>query len=126
LKDRYIVGLLALAFFVSSVAAALAVVGNTHTTNGVGHGVSNFLAGHTYVPLAWTDPPGTQGSTAEMRHYFSDGTFNVQCSSEAFGYTECAGDWGTAPCQKRYVGGTATLLSRHWMRSVDCSGQTHA
>jgi hypothetical protein len=42
LKDRYIVGLLALAFFVSSVAAALAVVGNTHTTNGVGHGVSNF------------------------------------------------------------------------------------
>jgi hypothetical protein len=46
-KDRYVVvGPVTLAFFVSFVAAAFAVFGNTHSTSGVGHGVSNVLAGH--------------------------------------------------------------------------------
>jgi hypothetical protein len=126
-KDRYVVvGVVTLAFFISLTAAAFAVFGNTHSTSGVGHGVSNVLTGHTYVPLAWTSPPGSQYSTSEMRHYFSDGTYQVQCASDNNGYTQCGGDWGTAPCQKRYVGGTTGLLSRHWMRSIDCPGQTHA
>jgi hypothetical protein len=92
-RDRYIlVGLGALVFFAACVSVAFAVSSNTHTTNSVGHGLSNFLAAHETVPLGWTDPPGTQHSTVEVRHYADDGTFNVQCSRVSNGYTECAGD----------------------------------
>lgn len=126
-KDRYIVvGLGVMVACLTFVAVAFAVSSNTHTTNGVGHGLSDFLAGNEYVPLGWTDPPGSQHSTADVRHYFPDGSFNVQCTSENFGYTQCGGTWGSLPCHKRYVGGTDTLMSRHWMRANGCSGQLHA
>jgi hypothetical protein len=90
LKDRYlVVGLATLVVFFSCVTLAVGVFGNTHGTNGVGHGISNVLAGHEYQPLGWTDPPGSQYSTAEVRHYFDDGTYNVQCASSNYGYTQC-------------------------------------
>ena len=123
-RDRnLVVGIVVLAVSVSSVTAAIAY---THTTNGVGHGLSNFLAGHEWVPLGWTDPPGSQNSTSEVRHYFDDGSYNVQCATSNNGYTQCGGSWGTAPCQKRYVGGTDGLLSRHWVRRDNCPGSLHA
>ena len=122
-RDRYgVVGLVALALFLSAVTGAIAY---THITNSVGHGLSNFLAGHEYVPLGWTDPPGTQYSTAEVRHYFDDGSYNVQCARARSGYVDRGGTWGSAPCQKRYVGGTDGLLSRHWVRRSGCPGTIH-
>jgi hypothetical protein len=125
-RDRYLlIGLGALVVSVVCVSLAFAVSSNTHVTNSVGHGLSNFLAAHYLVPLGWTDPPGTEYSTVEVRHYADDGTFNVQCSRARNGYTECAGDWGSLPCHKRYVGGTDGLMSRHWMRANGCPGDLH-
>jgi hypothetical protein len=110
--------------FSSFVVAASAYM---HYTNDVYHGLRDEIWGGNSYPFGRTAPPGSQYSSAEVRHYFSDGSFNVQCSQARYGIATCQGDWGSAPCQKRYVGGTDGLLARHWVRGPDyCGGQMHA
>lgn len=124
-KERHVVvaaGVIVI--FLSVVAVAFAY---THTTNGVGHGLGSQLWGHTWYPYGITNPAGSNYSTAEVRHYFDDGTFHVQCADDGAGYAYCEGDWGSAPCQKRYVGGADGLLARHWVRrDANCPGQIHS
>jgi hypothetical protein len=82
-----------------------------HAYNGVNHGLDeNPFA---QVPVGVTNPPGMQWSTFEVRHYFDDGSWNRQCYEANNGATDCTGNWATAPCQKRYVGGTDGLMPRH-------------
>jgi hypothetical protein len=120
LKDRYVsIGLGTLIAFVCMVAIAHAY---THSTNSVNHGLIDYYS----VPVALTSPPGSQYSTAEVRHYSSDTSYNTQCDDWNYGQVVCWGtDWGTAPCQKRSVGGTDGLLARHWMRRGGCPGSLH-
>jgi hypothetical protein len=125
-KDRYVgVGLGGLAVFVSFVAVALAY---THITNGVYQGLRDEIVGPNSVPYAQTNPSGTYWSSAAVRHYFDDGSYNTQCERFAWGFVDCYGtSWGSAPCQKRYVGGSEGAVARHWVRwSTSCPGQTHA
>lgn len=114
----------AIAVFLSTVGVAFAYY---HTTNGVLHGLENQIWGHTHVPKAATNAPGSAWSTAEIRHYFDDGSWNRQCEDADWGSAYCEGTWGTAPCQKRYVGGADGYLARHWVRyqSPPCGGQMH-
>jgi hypothetical protein len=124
-RNRYfpvgVVSLLLVVFF-SCVAVAFTYV---HGYNGVDHG----LAQHT--DLAWayvalTDAPGNQWSTVEGRHYFDDGSYNRQCGLATYGLANCGAEWGSAPCQKRYVGGTDGLMPRHWVRrGPSCPGDIH-
>ena len=111
--------------FFSCVAVAL---GYIHVTNSTAHGLTEIQTGMDYQPYSYTDPPGSAIATAEVRHYFADGSFNVQCADFDPGFTDCAGTWGTAKCQKRYVGGADGWMSRHWVRwqSPPCTGQMHA
>lgn len=125
-RERYIaVTLGVLVVFLAIVAVAFAYV---HSTNGVNHGLGNQLWGHTWYPYGATNAnPSNAYTTAEVRHYFDDGSFHVQCADDGPGYAYCEGDWGSAPCQKRYVGGTDGLLSRHWVRrDSSCAGQIHS
>jgi hypothetical protein len=96
-----------------------------HEYNGVNHGLTQ----HTELAFAYvalTDPPGNQWSTAEGRHYFDDGSYNRQCYLATYGKADCADLWGSAPCQKRYVGGTDGLMPRHWVRrGPSCPGDIH-
>jgi hypothetical protein len=121
-RDRYVlIGLVLLVVFFSCVAAALAYV---HGYNGVNHGLDENP--YHATPMALTNPPGSQWSTAEVRHYFDDGSSNRQCYLATYGLASCEGDWGTAPCQKRYVGGTEGLMPRHWVRrGPSCPGDIH-
>lgn len=124
-KERYVSGAMAvLVVFLATVAVAFAY---THTTNGVGHGLGSQLWGHTWYPYGVTALQGNAYSTAEVRHYFDDGSFTVQCADDGPGYAYCEGDWGSAPCKKRYVGGTDGLMARHWVRrDASCPGQIHS
>jgi hypothetical protein len=107
------------------VAVALAYI---HVTNSTAHGLTEIQSGHDFQPYGYTDPPGSAIATVEVRHYFDDGSYNVQCADSDPGFTDCAGTWGTARCQKRYVGGADGWMSRHWVRwqSPPCGGQMHA
>jgi hypothetical protein len=61
-----------------------------------------------------------------VRHYFDDGSYNTQCEHYGWGGVHCIGNWGSAPCQKRYVGGAEGYLARHWVRrDSSCPGQIH-
>jgi hypothetical protein len=119
------VGLAALVICLSFATAAFAYF---HITNSTYHGLGDTIVGPESRPYAQTDPPGSQPTTAEVRHYFDDGSFNIQCSDVGSGWAHCVGTgWGSAMCQKRYVGGADGYMSRHWVRwSTSCSGQTHA
>lgn len=123
-RDRFAVTALAvLVLFVSLVTVAFAY---EHTTNGVLHGLGNEIFGRDYHPLGATNPPGSPWSSAAVRHYFDDGSYNTQCEKYAWGAVHCIGDWGSAPCQKRYVGGVEEVLPRHWMRKdSSCPGDVH-
>jgi hypothetical protein len=123
-KERYVAVVVgAIAILLSSAAVAFAY---THITNGVGHGLYNQVWGADGYPVGYTNPPGSQWSTAEVRHYFADGSYNIQCSEALYGDASCQGNWGTAPCQKRYVGGAEGYLARHWVRlGSQCPGQIH-
>lgn len=116
----------AIAIFLSTVAVAFAYY---HTTNGTLHGLEDQVWGHTHYPKGATNAPGTAYSTAEVRHYFDDGTtWNQLCWDDGAGSAYCEGPtWGTAPCQKRYVGGATGYLARHWVRwqAPPCGGQMH-
>ena len=128
-RDRYVVVALGvLAVFFSCVAVAFAYL---HTTNEVLHGLNNEIWGRDERPVGSTNPSGSNvpdaWSTAEVRHYFGDGSYNVQCSTAGWGGAFCVGVWGSAPCQKRYVGGAEGVLGRHWVRrGPSCPGQIHA
>gem|GEM_PF-7084514 len=127
-KERYIAAAVGVVVaFLATVAVAFAYV---HTTNNVSHGLGSQLWGHTWYPYGVTNViplPSTAYSTAEVRHYFDDGTFQIQCQDDGAGYAYCEGDWGTAPCQKRYVGGANGLMARHWVRKDStCAGQIHS
>jgi hypothetical protein len=121
-RDRYLVtGLVLLVAFVSCVATAFAYI---HNTNGVYHGLHGSL-----YPVGTTYPPGNQYSSAEVRHYFDNGDSYTQCAAVAFGDVDCNVNtaWGSAPCQKRYVGGSEGVMARHWVRlGSSCPGQIHA
>jgi hypothetical protein len=124
-NDRYVAGGVALlvAFF-SFVAVALAFF---HITNGVYHGLGSEIVGPNSVPYAQTNPGGSYWSSAAVRHYFNATDYNTQCERYAWGFVDCFGTgWGSAPCQKRYVGGSEGKVARHWLRRSDCSGQLHA
>jgi hypothetical protein len=125
-RDRYlVVGVGALVVFFSCVSVALAYI---HVTNSTAHGLTEIQSGMNYQPYGYTDPPGSAYATAEVRHYYDDGSYTVQCSDAGNGFADCAGTWGTAKCQKRYVGGADGWLARHWVRweSPPCTGQMHA
>jgi hypothetical protein len=120
-RDRYLVtGVALLVVFVSCVAVAFAY---THSFNGVHHSLDG-----SGLPRAVPYPPGNQWSSAEVRHYFDNGTYHTQCAAWSAGYVDCVGTgWGSAPCQKRYVGGSEGLMARHWVRlGPSCPGQIHA
>lgn len=124
--DRYLAtGLGALVLFFSCVALAL---GYIHVTDSTAHGLTEIQSGMNFQPYGYTDPPGSAVASAEVRHYFDDGSYNVQCADFDPGFTDCAGTWGSARCQKRYVGGADGWMSRHWVRwqSPPCGGQMHA
>jgi hypothetical protein len=125
-RHRYlVVGLGALVAFFSAVAVALAYM---HITNGVYHGLRSEILGSNSVPYAQTNPSGSQWSSAAVRHYFDDGSWNQQCERYAWGFVDCWGTaWGSAPCHKRYVGGSEGVMARHWVRwdPAVCSGQMH-
>jgi hypothetical protein len=128
ITDRYVVaGLGALVVFLSVVAVALAYM---HVANGVYHGLQDAIQGSTSVPYAQTNPPAGQWSSAAVRHYFDNGSWNQQCERYAWGFVDCYGNqgWGSAPCQKRYVGGSEGVMARHWVRwqSPPCGGQMHS
>jgi hypothetical protein len=118
--DRYVLsGLVLLVAFFSCVAVAVAY---RHTTNGVHHGLADVG-----VPHGQTVPPGNQWSSVAVRHYFDENTWEQQCYEATYGSIGCHGhSWGTAPCKKRYVGGTEGLMARHWVRlGPSCPGQIH-
>jgi hypothetical protein len=126
LKERSIaVAVAALVIFLSTAAVAFAYF---HTTNGVLHGLEDQIWGTSHYPKGATNAGGSAWSTAEVRHYFDDGSYNTQCTDTGWGSAYCEGNWGTAPCQKRYVGGADGYLSRHWVRWVSppCGGQMHS
>lgn len=126
LKERYVAAVVGvLVVFLSSVAVAFAYY---HTTNGVYHGLGDQIWGYDHYPIGATNPnPANPWSTAEVRHYFPDGSFNVQCASEDYGAVWCQGTWGSEPCRKRYVGGAVGYMTRHWVRrDSSCPGQIHA
>jgi hypothetical protein len=110
------VGLGALVAFVSFVTVAY---GYYHSTNGSVHGLNDSL------PRATTQGAAIFLTTAEMRHYFDNGDYHVQCADADAGFAECEESWGTAPCQKRSVNGAETVLSRHWVRRSGCPGTLH-
>jgi hypothetical protein len=124
-KDRYLlVGLGVLVVLFTCVTVAFASY--LHSTNGVYHGIwGGWDVPNPAGPQAATDPSNNNWSTAEMRHYFDDGSYWVQCRDAGYGYTSCPGTWGSAPCQKRYVGGVDGSMARHWMRDGSCSGTHH-
>lgn len=123
-RDRYIAVVLgALIIALSSAAVAFAY---THTTNGVVHGLINQVWGTDGYPLGATNPNSNAWSTAEVRHYFDDGSYTVQCADSDYGDASCLGSWGTAQCKKRYVGGAEGLMARHWVRlGSQCPGDLH-
>lgn len=125
MRERYIAAAAGLVvIFLSCVAVAFAY---THTTNGVGHGLEDEIFGNNSYPLGITSHSGGDWSTAEVRHYFPDGTYNVQCETAGYYDQWCIGTWGSLPCHKRYVGGTPGHMTRHWVRiGSSCSGQLHA
>lgn len=91
-------------------------------------GLEDQIWGVSHYPKGATNPPGSPWSTAEVRHYFDNGTYNTQCADADWGNAYCEGtSWGTAPCQKRYVGGADGYMSRHWVRwqAPPCGGQMH-
>jgi hypothetical protein len=127
LRERSVaVAVGAIAIFLSTVTVAFAYY---HTTNSTYHGLENVTWGHTDYPAGATNPPGTAYATAEVRHYFDDGvSWNRLCEDDGNGGAYCEGPtWGTARCQKRYVGGATGYLARHWVRwqSPPCGGQMH-
>lgn len=125
LRERSIaVAVGALAIFLSSVAVAFAYF---HTTNGVYHGLEDQIWGVSHYPKGATNSPGGAWSTAEVRHYFDDGNYNTQCTDAGPGSAYCEGTWGSAQCQKRYVGGADGYMARHWVRwqAPPCGGQMH-
>lgn len=85
-------------------------------------------SGATHIPKAATNGPLNAWSTAEVRHYFPNGTWNQQCHDADWDSAYCEGQsWGSEPCRKRYVGGTEGYMARHWVRykSPPCVGQMH-
>jgi hypothetical protein len=126
LKDRYLaIGLALMVAFLSAVTVASAYL---HTTNGVLHGLHNEIFGRDEYPVGSTNASGSNAwATAEVRHYYDDGNFHVQCSDAGYEGASCVGTWGTRRCQKRYVGGAEGVLTRHWVRlGPSCPGQIHA
>ena len=116
-----VTGLVVLVAFLSSAAVAYAYL---HTYNGVNHGLSTTPGGD--YPVGVTYGPESHWSSAEIRHYFPDGSYNRQCYEATYGIASCIGTWGSEPCQKRYVGGTEGLMPRHWVRrGPSCAGQIH-
>jgi hypothetical protein len=96
-----------------------------HQSNGVNHGISQNTE-LAFLYDAVTAPPGNQWSTVEGRHYFDDGSYNRQGYLATYGDAPCSVEWGSAPCQKRYVGGTDGLMPRHWVRrGPSCPGDIH-
>jgi hypothetical protein len=117
LRDRYIA--IGLGVVIAAVATSTAAYAFIHSENGVLHGLDDGSA------VGLTHPGTFNFSTVEVRHYFPDGSFNVQCADFNNGNTSCQGDFGSLPCQKRYVGGTDGLLARHFVRRSGCPGDLH-
>lgn len=120
-RDRYLVtGLAALIALVSIVAVVYAASPHFHTTNGAPHGLL------TSPGEAFTHSPYVTNVTVEFRHYFDQDNWNQQCAKSDPILATCPANYGTAPCQKRYVGGAYGYLTRHWLRLLGCPGSLHA
>jgi hypothetical protein len=121
LRDTYIV--VALAALVAMISMTSVAYAYWHSTNTVVHGL------YDDEPRVFVAPPISVGTFVAMRHYFSDGSWNEQCSVDngfPGGYATCTGSWGTAPCQKRGVAGAEQYMSRNWQRRSGCAGSIHA